>query len=79
MHVSECITHVVHLLTHYRFLHSSEVPRPLPGVDTRADDHVRLDCVPVDVRDSAVVRAEDMFDAGSTTKEKVPYETARAV
>lgn len=42
-------------LTHDRLLDSTKVPGPLPRVNARADDYVRLDGVPVDVRDRAVV------------------------
>ena len=41
------------VLTHDRFLHDTEIPGPLPRVNTGANDDVRLDGVPVNVRNSA--------------------------
>ena len=49
-------------LTHDRFLHGSEIPCPLPGVYSGADNDVWLDSMPVDVRYIAIVRPKDMLD-----------------
>ena len=41
------------VLTHNGSLNGTEIPSPLPGVNTGADDDVWLDGMPIDIRNGS--------------------------
>lgn len=58
------------------FLRCPQIPAPNPRIDTCADNRVRLSCMPVDIRNCTIMRAQYMFDGGFTGDKEVPDQTA---
>lgn len=65
--------------TKYRFTWFTEVPGPKPRINSCTDNRVTFSCVPVDVRDSTIVRREYMFDRCLADQEQVPDQAVTII
>ena len=60
--------------TQYRFPRFPQVPGPYPGINANTRNNVRLNRVPIDISNGAVMRMQDVLDGCLSRHHKIPDE-----